>query len=117
MYVIRLYKANVFLQKRFNPATDVKIKQFIQHPFWDSPKHYYDIALVELTEAVSFSNLVRPACLPGSFPSKYDAYITGWGVTDGKVIFLTRLVKKILLSDVISHVAICETARITANLY
>ncbi|XP_047506258.1 clotting factor G beta subunit-like [Pieris napi] len=78
--IVRL--GSTYIKTRRNPESDVTIKQFIQHPYWDPPKHYYDIALVELAKPVTFSKTVQPACLPGSFTSKYDAYITGWGVTD-----------------------------------
>ncbi|XP_045484293.1 phenoloxidase-activating enzyme 1-like [Pieris rapae] len=40
---------------RYNPNTDIKIKKFIQHPDWDPPERYNDIALVELAKPVSFS--------------------------------------------------------------
>ncbi|XP_022115643.2 clotting factor G beta subunit-like [Pieris rapae] len=82
-----------YIKRRYNPNTDVTIKQFIQHPYWDPPKHYYDIALVELAKPVSFSINVQPACLPGSFASKYDAYITGWGVTDETVRTLSSVLQ------------------------
>lgn len=61
----------------------VAIKTMIRHPDYKPPAMYADIALMELTDTVTFSMSIRPACLY----QKYDtvpasAWISGWGVTE-----------------------------------
>merc|ERR1719239_942974 len=55
--------------------------QWISHPSYDARTTDYDFAIVKLSEHVTFSPSVAPACLPS--PNKnYDAVtatVTGWG--------------------------------------
>eukprot|EP00095_Tigriopus_kingsejongensis_P000188 maker-scaffold41_size498431-snap-gene-0.15 protein:Tk00188 transcript:maker-scaffold41_size498431-snap-gene-0.15-mRNA-1 annotation:"collagenase precursor" len=56
----------------------------IVHPGWDSVALSNDIALVELPEAVKFSNVVRTSCLVDSSDVgddfvNADTTVTGWG--------------------------------------
>ncbi|XP_075979943.1 transmembrane protease serine 9-like [Anticarsia gemmatalis] len=63
---------------------DVDIIKIIAHPNYNSPKQYFDIALMELARDVVFSVDIQPACLwtQRNF-STYStkAEVTGWGVT------------------------------------
>ncbi|XP_038222132.1 serine protease snake-like [Zerene cesonia] len=70
---------------KYETPVDVKIKRIIQHPYWDSPKRYYDIALLELETPVQFTKLIQPACLPLSFfKPGGNATVTGWGATEAR---------------------------------
>lgn len=61
----------------------VAIKTMIRHPDYNPPAMYADIALVQLTKAVTFNTLIRPACLYQQFDTvPRSAWISGWGVTE-----------------------------------
>ncbi|XP_046966656.1 serine protease snake-like [Vanessa cardui] len=62
----------------------VPILRIIKHDLYKAPKRYYDIAIIELAEAVSIGPLIRPACLWSSSDTSdlNKLSITGWGVTD-----------------------------------
>ena len=42
---------------------DYSIDQFIKHESYTRKSRYYDIALIKLTQDVTFSKFIRPACL------------------------------------------------------
>ena len=62
----------------------VDVAEIIKHPnHKPHPNHDNDFAILRLANPVSFTNKVRPACLPDDLTSTYDgtlATITGWGV-------------------------------------
>ncbi|KAL4717194.1 hypothetical protein ACJJTC_017081 [Scirpophaga incertulas] len=65
--------------------TDVNIKRIIQHPEYNPPKKYFDIALFELENDVVFSMFIQPACLytgPQNVLVGQNASLTGWGVIE-----------------------------------
>ncbi|XP_045525788.1 uncharacterized protein LOC123715045 isoform X1 [Pieris brassicae] len=63
-------------------ALVVKVSAAIRHPNYKLPKSYYDIALIKMAKSVSFSEVIRPACL-GTPPSPGDHIIaSGWGKTE-----------------------------------
>ncbi|XP_045541205.1 uncharacterized protein LOC106709185 [Papilio machaon] len=63
-------------------AVVMKISTVIRHPRYKLPKAYYDIALVKMSDAVTFSEFIRPACL-GVPPTPNESFIaTGWGRTE-----------------------------------
>ncbi|XP_045501385.1 serine protease snake-like [Colias croceus] len=70
---------------KYETPVDVNIKRIIRHPYWDSPKKYYDIALLELETQVQFTKLIQPACLPLQFFKAVNATVTGWGATDARL--------------------------------
>ncbi|XP_032442394.1 trypsin I-P1-like [Xiphophorus hellerii] len=56
--------------------------QIIVHPDYNSNTNDNDLALVQLSSAVTFTNYVRPVCLAADgsvFPSGLDCWVTGWG--------------------------------------
>ncbi|XP_060804488.1 transmembrane protease serine 9-like [Amyelois transitella] len=67
------------------PKKDAAIARIIVHPQFKAPTQYFDIALIELDEVVTFSRYVQPACLWNSLSiSKLgtQAIGTGWGVIE-----------------------------------
>ncbi|XP_011879472.1 PREDICTED: trypsin 3A1-like isoform X2 [Vollenhovia emeryi] len=60
------------------------IKNTIRHPQYDPPKMYADIALVQLTDKVTFAyKSIRPACLYQVYdPVPEKAWVSGWGRTE-----------------------------------
>ncbi|CAH1778260.1 unnamed protein product [Owenia fusiformis] len=64
-----------------NESTKVKIKSIVLHQDYSS-KYDNDIAIVKLERRVSYTNEIRPVCLPDATPkSKTVCVVTGWGVT------------------------------------
>jgi len=68
---------------------DISIRRSIQHPGWDSNSLDNDIAIVKLSQSVSYTRNIKPACLPDQYSgqdlttvlSNPDPVIVGWGST------------------------------------
>ncbi|XP_034553462.1 suppressor of tumorigenicity 14 protein [Notolabrus celidotus] len=59
-----------------------KLKRIISHPDYNQMTFDYDIALLELSEPLEFTNTIQPICLPASshvFPAGMSCTVTGWG--------------------------------------
>ncbi|XP_011693964.1 PREDICTED: serine protease snake-like isoform X2 [Wasmannia auropunctata] len=66
-------------------GTTVLVKNIISHPDFNPPALYADIALVQLTDAVTFNSAIRPACLYHEYdilPKNTLVWVSGWGVTE-----------------------------------
>lgn len=60
------------------------LTQIIPHPAYNSDSHDNDIALVQLSSSVNFSDYIMPVCLAASnssFPVGTNVWVTGWGNT------------------------------------
>ncbi|XP_026172563.1 ST14 transmembrane serine protease matriptase a [Mastacembelus armatus] len=60
------------------------LKQIICHPNYNEHTYDNDIALMELDSPVTYSNFIKPICLPSAqhdFPVGNSVWITGWGAT------------------------------------
>ncbi|XP_044060073.1 ST14 transmembrane serine protease matriptase a [Siniperca chuatsi] len=60
------------------------LKQIIPHPNYNAYTFDNDIALMELESPVTYSDYIRPICLPSpqhDFPVGSTVWITGWGAT------------------------------------
>uniref|UniRef100_A0A4W6CDW1 Suppressor of tumorigenicity 14 protein homolog n=1 Tax=Lates calcarifer TaxID=8187 RepID=A0A4W6CDW1_LATCA len=72
-------------QRNVNSAVVKRnLKQIIPHPNYNAYTFDNDIALMELESPVSYSDYIRPICLPASqhdFPVGNTVWITGWGAT------------------------------------
>ncbi|XP_057689681.1 suppressor of tumorigenicity 14 protein homolog [Corythoichthys intestinalis] len=58
------------------------VKRIISHPDYNQMTFDYDIALLELSEPLEFSNTIQPICLPAPshvFPAGMSCWVTGWG--------------------------------------
>ncbi|KAL0168827.1 hypothetical protein M9458_037049, partial [Cirrhinus mrigala] len=65
-------------------ATKRYLKQIIPHPYYNAYTYDNDIALMELDSPVTYSETIRPICLPSSetiFPTGETVSISGWGAT------------------------------------
>ncbi|KAG7479094.1 suppressor of tumorigenicity 14 protein [Solea senegalensis] len=60
------------------------LKQVISHPNYNAYTYDNDIALMELDSPVTYSDYIKPICLPApqhDFPTGNTVWITGWGAT------------------------------------
>lgn len=60
------------------------VKQVISHPNYNDYTFDNDVALMELDSPVTYSDYIRPICLPAAqhnFPTGSTVWITGWGAT------------------------------------
>lgn len=71
------------------PPVDYLIAEIIPHPQYDpkNPSKHHDLALLRLTESVSYNDFIRPICLPTKefnkgFVPGYRHVVCGWGKTD-----------------------------------
>lgn len=74
-----------------NDTINVGVKAFKIHPDYDQndPQQYHDIGLIELAEAVKYSDFLQPICLPDVTSSinfndgkKRTFHVCGWGRTN-----------------------------------
>ncbi|KAI7802091.1 ST14 transmembrane serine protease matriptase a [Triplophysa rosa] len=69
-------------QKSKQTATRRNIKQVIAHPSYNPYTYDYDIAVMELESPVTYSDTIRPICLPSAadvFPAGSTVTVSGWG--------------------------------------
>ena len=73
------------VQQKIGPhVVKRNLKQVISHPNYNAYTFDNDIALMELDSPVTYSDYIRPICLPAPqhvFPAGNTVYITGWGAT------------------------------------
>lgn len=68
-----------------------RIKAINIHPNYMADTYDNDIALITLVRSIRFSDYARPICLPVTnllTNRQYPCYISGWGKTKEKGIFL-----------------------------
>ncbi|KAM8903438.1 ST14 transmembrane serine protease matriptase a [Spinachia spinachia] len=81
------WEAYLGLHIQGNTKTSVvkrNLKQIIPHPNYNAYTYDNDIALMELDSPVTYSDYIRPICLPApqhTFPAGNTVWITGWGAT------------------------------------
>ncbi|XP_063286939.1 transmembrane protease serine 9-like [Pelobates fuscus] len=77
-----------------------------------------DIALVKLSNPVSYNNYILPVCLPGSFdtfPSGLECWVTGWGDVNYVNLSPTKTIKKVKL-PLIDHSSCDEMYHIGSSV-
>ncbi|KAI5631093.1 trypsin domain-containing protein [Phthorimaea operculella] len=63
-------------------ALVVRVAAVIRHPKYKFPRSYYDLALLKLVQPVTFSEVIKPACLGVPPPVDQPIIATGWGKTE-----------------------------------
>uniref|UniRef100_A0A3B3TGK2 Si:dkey-32n7.7 n=1 Tax=Paramormyrops kingsleyae TaxID=1676925 RepID=A0A3B3TGK2_9TELE len=75
--------SSIFTQEGSNPnGQGSVVSRVIVHPLYDSQTHDNDIALMQLSATVTFTDYVQPVCLAASNSTIYNGteiWVTGWG--------------------------------------
>uniref|UniRef100_A0A8C1X2K6 Zgc:123295 n=1 Tax=Cyprinus carpio TaxID=7962 RepID=A0A8C1X2K6_CYPCA len=61
----------------------IRAKQIINHSDFDNVTYDNDIALIQLSSSVTFSDYIRPVCLAAAgsvFGAGTESWVTGWGL-------------------------------------
>ncbi|XP_051746581.1 trypsin-2-like isoform X2 [Ctenopharyngodon idella] len=70
-------------QSGLNPYEEFRtVSQVINHPNYDSASNDNDIALLQLSSSVTFSDYIKPVCLAATgsvFTAGTKSWVTGWG--------------------------------------
>jgi len=81
--IVRLGDLNLKIRDKGLPEIDVPIERFINHEAYNRQTKENDIALIKLSQSVSFTKSIRPACLHQTEAiGKAKAVATGWGYTE-----------------------------------
>uniref|UniRef100_A0A452ICI3 Peptidase S1 domain-containing protein n=1 Tax=Gopherus agassizii TaxID=38772 RepID=A0A452ICI3_9SAUR len=89
--LVSSYHVNLGEYQLSNPSRcriSSPVSQIFVHPNYSSTWKSADIALLQLTEPVQYTNEILPICLPGpshSFPDNHMCWVTGWGRIDSEV--------------------------------
>lgn len=79
----------------------VGIEEQIAHESYNplSKDQKYDIALLRLNRAVSFTNYIKPICLPSTATVESKLFVAGWGKTENKSSSDVKLKLALPLTD------------------
>lgn len=79
-----------------DPVVELGVERIIVHPLYNdaSSSKYHDIALLRLSADVAYSKYIKPICLPVDGLSSglivgNKLTVSGWGRTNGTVIYVT----------------------------
>ncbi|XP_072042422.1 uncharacterized protein [Amphiura filiformis] len=79
-----VYLGDLYVSTTSSTEVMVQVAEAFPHPNYDISTNEYDIAVVQLSQPVNFTDHVRPLCLATSQVepiSYYSCYIAGWGAT------------------------------------
>ncbi|CAL8334186.1 unnamed protein product [Boreogadus saida] len=89
------------------------LKRIIPHPYYNEYTYDNDIALMELSSSVPYSDHILPICLPAAqhvFPAGHSVWITGWGATREGGVAATvlqkaqvRIINQTVCNDLMSN--------------
>ena len=97
-----------------NGEVAVAASRVVFHPSYNpTVSNDYDIALIQLSQPVSYSGAIQPICLPTDCSSSAcqtgeSAWITGWGTTQSGSVAGTNIVRKAWVPIVSKSV--CQSA-------
>ncbi|XP_044871635.1 serine protease 27-like [Mauremys mutica] len=83
---VSAYRMNLGEHQLSNPSPtriSSPVRRIVRHPDYNENTGVADVALVQLTEPVAFTDTIRPVSLPGpstQFPAGEKCWVTGWGL-------------------------------------
>ncbi|KAK7175096.1 hypothetical protein R3I93_002101 [Phoxinus phoxinus] len=108
-------------QSGSNPYEEYRtVRRFINHPNYNNPPHDNDIALLQLSSSVTFSDYIRPVCLAAAgsvFAAGTESWVTGWGMLQAGGIQIPDLLQEVMI-PIVSN-SDCDNAYgggITSNM-
>lgn len=80
--LIRISDHNLYASSDDTDVQERTVDKIFIHPKYHSKSNYHDIALIKLSEKITFGAKIRPACLwiQDQIDTKY-VIATGWGLT------------------------------------
>uniref|UniRef100_A0A8C2H4V9 Zgc:123295 n=1 Tax=Cyprinus carpio TaxID=7962 RepID=A0A8C2H4V9_CYPCA len=107
-------------QSGSNPnETSRRASRIINHPNYSSPPYDNDIALVQLSSSVNFSDYIRPVCLAAAgstFAAGTESWVTGWGRLQSEVSDILQEVTMPVVSNSDCANAYAGALSITSNM-
>ncbi len=94
----------VHLQSQMSPSQlDLFAEEWLPHPDYNPYNVNNDIALIKLSQEVTFSDHISPICLNPGFPltEGMRCYVAGWGHTKCKSFF-SNILKSICFNSISS---------------
>ncbi|XP_044873115.1 serine protease 27-like [Mauremys mutica] len=82
---VSAYRMNLGEHQLSNPSPtriSSPVRRIVRHPDYNENTGVADVALVQLTEPVAFTDTIRPVSLPGpstQSPAGEQCWVTGWG--------------------------------------
>ncbi|XP_039541724.1 trypsin isoform X2 [Pimephales promelas] len=108
-------------QSGLNPYEENRTAiQFINHPNYDNPSDDNDIALLQLSSSVTFSDYIRPVCLAAAgsvFVADTESWVTGWGLLQAGGTQIPDILQEVMI-PIVSN-SDCDNAYgggITSNM-
>ncbi|KAG1967450.1 serine protease 33-like [Pimephales promelas] len=108
-------------QSGSNPYEEYRTAiQFINHPNYDNPSDDNDIALLQLSSSVTFSDYIRPVCLAAAgsvFAADTESWVTGWGLLQAGGTQIPDILQEVMI-PIVSN-SDCDNAYgggITSNM-
>ncbi|XP_056142349.1 suppressor of tumorigenicity 14 protein homolog [Lampris incognitus] len=85
------------------------VQTIITHPNYNQMTFDYDIALLELSQPLEFTNTIHPICLPAPshvFPAGMSCWVTGWGTLreGGRTARLLQKAEVKIINDTVCNV-------------
>ncbi|MFT7800667.1 suppressor of tumorigenicity 14 protein homolog [Arapaima gigas] len=86
-----------------------KIKRIVAHPDYNPMTYDYDVAVLELSDPLEFTNVVHSICLPARthlFPAGMFCWVTGWGTMreGGTVAQILQKAEVKIINDTVCNV-------------
>ncbi|KAM4632441.1 transmembrane protease serine 9-like [Discoglossus pictus] len=79
-YEVRLGAYN--LSETSSHEVTSSVKEIIVHPLYKGARSRGDIALLKLSQPITYTNYILPVCVPTpsyTFPDEMNCWVTGWG--------------------------------------